>query len=273
MRLALAGLTFEVEIEGRGLSASEAAFCSAHEAPAGQRDFALSVASGWPAGVDPGQFPDRAPAHVEALGAGRLRVSHRRFLAELDVPGRRGTLHGEADSGGLPISLRVALSALLPASGGLPLHAAGVVHAGEGLAFFGVSGAGKSTLAASAPGIVLSDELVVLRSDPWRLLPSGFWGETERENSHRAAPLAGLFELSKTSGFQLERLPPRLALQRLLPTVLVPPDTGLWAQALLLAARATREVPVYRMGYALGAPPWEQLRERLQGAEPVGASA
>jgi hypothetical protein len=272
VRLALAGLSFEIEADG--LSAGEAAFCSEHAAsPVERPDFALSVAAGWPAGVDPAQFPDRAPARVEALGAGRLRVSHRRFLAELDLPARRGVLHREAGSGGLPISLRVALCALLPASGGLPLHAAGVVLASRGLAFFGVSGAGKSTLAAAAPGSVLSDELVVLRSDPWRLLPSGFWGEVELLASHAAAPLVALFDLSKTSGFQLERLSPRLALQRLLATVLVPPDTGSWTQALLLAARVTREVPVYRLGYALGTPPWDELAARLHGARPLEASA
>lgn len=272
MRLALAGLSFE--IEAGELSASEAAFCAEHEgAPGGRADFVLRAEAGWPPGIDPRQFPDRAPARVEALGAGRLRVSHRRFLAELDVPGRRGVLHRQPDSGGLPISTRVALCALLPACGGLPLHAAGIVQSGEGLAFFGVSGAGKSTLMASAPGAVLSDELVVLRSDPWRLLPSGFWGEAELPGSNGAAPLVALFELCKTSGFQLERLSPRSALQRLLTTVLVPPDATLWGQALLLASRVTRDVPVYRLGYALGAPPWDELRVRLQAGAALEASA
>jgi len=218
----------------------------------------------WP-GADPARYPDRVAASVRAEG-GRLRVTHRRHLAELDLEALEGRLWREGpDDGALEAALRVALSARLPSLGGLPLHAAGLVLDDAGWVFFGPSGAGKSTLSSLAPGPVLSDEFVAVTLDPGSLRATGFWGELDGERrAPAAAPLAALVELARGEAFRLERLPPETALRRLLGVLLVPPLPRVWGEAMALAGRVAREMPVGRMEWTPAAPPWDDLRAALR---------
>ncbi len=213
------------------------------------------------------RVPAPAPAAVRAHD-GRLRVSHSRFCAELDPVAGTGRLwRREADGLGLWITLRIALAAALPRNGGLPLHAAGIVVAGRGLAFFGPSGAGKSTLAATARArglAVLSDEQVTLLAEPALLAPSGFWGELDGAAPAGAAPLVALFELDRGPVLELERLAPEAALRRLLGVLLVPPEPGLWRCALALAGRFARQLPIYRLTWNPAQPPWDELPPLLE---------
>jgi hypothetical protein len=216
----------------------------------------------WPADLD--AFADAAPADVSAAGD-RLRVTHRRFVAEMDPASLSGRIfRREGQTGAVEIALRVALAARLPSLGGLPLHAAGLVLDGRGAVFFGPSGAGKSTLAALAPGPVLSDEFVAVTVDPPTLRYTGFWGEMDEPTPPPAeVPLVALVELAKGPAFRLERLAPGLALRRLLGVLMVPPDPGLWSVAMALAGDAASAVPVYRMEWTPAEPPWERLRAAL----------
>jgi hypothetical protein len=196
----------------------------------------------------------------------RLRIVHRRFQAEIDPYARSARVFRvSADGFALTAVLRAALLACLPLEDGLALHATGLVMEGAGVAFFGPSGGGKSTLGAAAPYTVLSDELVVLsKAAAFRLLPSGFWSSVSPPGRPiEGAPLRALVELDKASTFTLERLPPAIALRRLLTVATVPPADCLWEQALRLLREAVDRTPVYRMGWALPAPPWERLRTEL----------
>jgi hypothetical protein len=218
-------------------------------------------------------LPDLAPARLVVVD-GRIRVLHRRYLAEVDPVASAGWLYRTEAHTGLNVVLRLAQSCQLPLVGGLPLHAAGVVLDGAGLAFFGPSGAGKSTLAACFDGPLLSDELVAVAGQPFRLWGTGFWGEFEGDTrSAGSAPLAALVELIKGSAFSIERLDVSLARRRLLDVILVPLETRLWSAALAVLGRLVHAVPVYRMVWSPSAPPWPELRQiLLHGAAPAATA-
>lgn len=107
---------------------------------------------------------------------------------------------------------------------GVMIHGASVVsNEGNAYLFFGVSGAGKTTTARlSAPRVVLSDELTILRrqGDGYRAYGTPFWGELQKNGENISAPLAGLNLLVKDTKAFLEPMPQRKALQALLPCVL-----------------------------------------------------
>jgi hypothetical protein len=214
--------------------------------------------------ADAAALPDRAPARLDVVD-GRIRVLHRRYLAEIDPTANRGWLCRTEPGSGLGVVLRLALSCALPLVGGLPLHAAGVVLEGAGLAFFGPSGAGKSTLAASFDGPLLSDELVAVAGEPPQLWGTGFWGELDAGSRWpTSAPLAGLVQLVKGEVFSIERLEVSLARRRLLAAVLVPLETRLWSAALAALGRLVQAVPVYAMAWTPSTPPWAELRRMLR---------
>jgi hypothetical protein len=193
---------------------------------------------------------------------GHLRVRHRRFQAEIDPhAGTARFFRSSPDGYAVTAVLRAALLARLPVEGGVALHAAGLLVRASGVAFFGPSGAGKSTLAAAAPYAVLSDELVVLsKASGFRLMPSGFWSSASPgRRLSEDAPLRALVELARADAFVLERLPPPVALRRLLAVATIPPVEHLWGHALRLLREVVDITPVYRMGWALPNPPWERL--------------
>jgi hypothetical protein len=217
-------------------------------------------------------LPDIAPARL-AVVDGRIRVLHRRYLAELDPPANAAWLCRTQGPAGLSVVLRLALSCRLPLVGGLPLHAAGMVLDGAGLACFGPSGAGKSTLASCFDGPLLSDELVAVGGRPFRLWGTGIWGTFDgEERSAPSAPLAALISLAKGPAFSIERLDGSVARRRLLDAILVPLEARLWSAALAVLGRLVDAVPVYRMVWSPTAPPWAELRRMLRAGAPPAAA-
>jgi hypothetical protein len=276
--LRLAGLPFTIEPAG-ALRPEEAeavarltGSASGDRAPAtdtGRTPFRLRLTEEPPwTSDDPRLFPDKAPAVVRSE-AGRVRVSHHAFTAEIDPFGASGALHRRRGLAfPLEITLRVALATRLPLEGGVPLHAAGLVCPAGGVVFFGESGAGKSTLAAASPYPVLSDELVAVTGPaPYLLHGSGFWGTLGSGGAGRSGhPLAALVELDKGEVFRLERLPREAALRRLLHVTMVPTMPELWSSVLTVLGRLAADRPVYRMSWSPDAPPWDALRAALPAA-------
>jgi hypothetical protein len=218
-------------------------------------------------------FPQWEPA-VQRWVGGRLLVSHRSFVAEIDPFAARARLQRrEPRAYPLEAVIRTALLARLPLVGGLPLHAGAVVLGGRGVAFFGPSGAGKTTLAATAPVPVLSDELVAIAPDrPLRLVRSGFWGAAPAGSGVAGGPLALLVDLKQGPAFRLEPLRPVAAAGRLLASVPVPLVPAIWQRALAVVAEVVAQVPVARMEWAPEAPPWQALQAFIDArAEPPGA--
>jgi hypothetical protein len=214
---------------------------------------------------DPLLFPLREPA-VQRWVGDRLLASHRSFTAEIEpFAARAGLFRREERAYPLEAVIRTAMMARLPLVGGLPLHAAGVVLAGRGVAFFGASGAGKTTLAATSPAPVLSDELVAIAPGrPFSLTRSGFWGEGRPASGAASAPLGLLVDLAKGPAFRLERLSPAAAAGRVLASVPVPHAPALWQRVLEVVAEVVSQLPVARMEWNPGAPPWERLAGLLE---------
>jgi len=215
---------------------------------------------------DPALFPQWEPALQRWTGE-KLLVSHRSFTAEIDPFAACARLfRREARAYPLETVIRTAMMARLPLVGGLPLHAAGVVLAGRGVAFFGPSGAGKTTLAATAPVPVLSDELVAIAPGrPFSLTRSGFWGEGRASGSEAPAPLGLLVDLAKGPAFRVEPLRPAQAAGRILASIPVPHAPVLWQRALEVVAELVALVPVVRMEWSPAQPPWEGLEDLIPG--------
>jgi hypothetical protein len=198
---------------------------------------------------------------------GRVRVGHAAFVAELDPAGLSGSLFRVPGlASGIEVALRTALCSRLALTGGLPLHAAGIVVGGRGVVCFGPSGAGKSTLAALSPHAVLSDELVaVVPGQPYSLTASGFWGTLDGGSAHTGSwPLAALLELGKGPGTRFSPLGKREALVRLVGVLMVPPGPPLWAAALQTLGHLVREVPVERLSWSPSETPWREIEARLR---------
>lgn len=266
--LTLAGVSFEIS-PASALSAQDRQLLhelqrsSALRTPEPTRPLRVELLRDmpWPA-ERPLDLPDGTAAQVDVDGT-LLWVRHRRYLAQVDLGRARVRLWRAEPHAGLLATLRVALCARLPEIGGLPLHAAGIVVAGQGLVFFGPSGAGKSTLAATRSSGVLSDELVAVSGPPWRLVATGFWGSLDGATQTSEAPLSALVELAKGPELRFERLARKEALRRLLGGMLVPPAPGLWRAALGVLGRLLQDVPVYRMHWTPSQPPWPRLAEAL----------
>lgn len=255
------GILFDVEPEGSLTVEERAALARLDAAGAGADPFLIQLVPEEPwTSTDPGLFPQWEPA-VQRWVEGRLLCSHKSFTAEIEPDRGRARLHRrERRSYPLEAVIRASMIVRLPLVGGLPLHAAGVVLAGRGIAFFGPSGAGKTTLAATSPYPVLSDELVAIApGEPRRLVRSGFWGEGRESGRPPQAPLAALIALDKGPRAVLEALGAREAVRRLVGSVTLPLARPLWSRALPILGEIVSAVPVYRLEWSPSEPPWDRL--------------
>ena len=220
--------------------------------------------------LDRGTVRAAAPAAARVSWTRDLCVlEHAAFRAEIDPFRKQARVfRGDASALGLVTTLRTALACWLPLEGGLVLHAAGLEHAGAGIAFFGPSGAGKTTLSGRSPWPVLSDELVAIvpgesasyriRGTPFRKAPAGAATPGVEEPA-----LLALIELDK-GPFSLTRHDPRTALRRLIASAAVPAVPPVWSAALAVIGRLAREVPCYGMAWSLEEPPFARLASALR---------
>ena len=267
MRFGAAGLRFSVGPDAELFPREREALARLDPDPGGALspfEIELLAAPPWTSD-DPALFPEWEPA-VQRFSGGLLLVSHKSLVAEIDPFAARARLQRREERAyPLETVIRTALMARLPLVGGLPLHAAGVVLGGRGVAFFGPSGAGKTTLASTAPVPVLSDELVaVAPGRPFTLARSGFWGEARSSGSASRAPLALLVDLAKGPALSVEPLRPAVAAARLLASVPVPHASVLWQRTLEVVAELVGATRVVRMAWSPAAPPWEALARVLE---------
>ena len=108
--------------------------------------------------------------------------------------------------------LRILYALLAEAHGGLMLHCAGILAPSGVHLFIGQSGSGKSTAASLSRGrgMVLNDDLIVLRPEQGRWIAYGtpFWNfETiDRDGQTASAAVAGIYTLVKDPNVFLEPL-------------------------------------------------------------------
>lgn len=166
---------------------------------------------------------------------------------------------------------------LLAHRGGIPLHAAGVIHAGKTLAFAGRSGAGKSTLEAfwqaHFPGDeALSDDRMVLRRNSGRPGWTAWgtpWGGRGNVIGPGSAPLAAVLVLRKSGRLALRRLAPRESLAALLPCHLLPYWLpGLSERSVGRLGLLVREVPVWEFSFPGKPSAAVWLEKRLRASPP-----
>jgi hypothetical protein len=245
------------------LSADDRARLAVLGRPAASGDPFTITLAGRP--LEEAPAPPPGPVALRWQG-GRLLLDHHLFQAEVDPSGRRASLfRREAGTYPLEVVLRTSLLSRLPLDGGLPLHAAGIVTPRGAIGFFGPSGAGKSTLAATSRDPVLSDELVaVVRRETYRLARSGFWGELGERARVEEGPVVALVEIAKGASYALDRLAAPEAMRRLAHATAVPFAPPLWEAALGNIRAITRVVPVFRMTWSPGEPPWERLSGDLR---------
>jgi len=238
------------------------------DAPGVSDPFCFEVSEGepWPGlGARP---PYGEAAEIVSAG-GDLEIRHHEFVASTQLSRRQGSIARRTAAGfPLEISLRTAMCALLPGSGGVALHAAGLEIAGRGLVFFGPSGAGKTTLANASPFPVLSDELVAVTGRPWRLCSTGFWGEMSRDVGpmRQPLPLAALVELRKGDELRIEAMEKAAIVKQLVKVLVVPLETELWNTGLRVLGELAASIPVLRMSWSPETPPWGKLRALVDSA-------
>lgn len=123
--------------------------------------------------------------------------------------------------------VEVCFLAHLARTGGILLHAAGLVSQQEGIVFTGPSGAGKSTIArmfADRQASVLSDERVVLRVENESLSLYGSpWVGSGEYAANTSAPLVALYVINHAQDrHRIARIPASTAVSRLLQQSFLP---------------------------------------------------
>ncbi len=150
--------------------------------------------------------------------------------------------------------VRTALALLALETGGLLLHAAGLVRRRQGFAFFGYSGSGKTTIArVSADASVLNDDLIALwpQSGGWVMHATPFSNPTQvAPSAAQSAPLAALYRLVQAPRVFIEPIDQARAVAEIVASSpIVSADLD---RAMLLLTRAERlaaAVPVQRLHF------------------------
>ena len=159
---------------------------------------------------------------------------------------------GTARENTVDSALRVVMSLVLGADGGLLVHAASLARGGRGYVFAGPSGSGKTTLARLANADLLSDELSIVRvrEDGVTCHGTPFWGELARGGDNRSVPLAGFYRLYKAPEHERRELMRGRALAMLLENVMwFSRDADAVARVVALAADVVERVPCYELHF------------------------
>jgi sulfatase maturation enzyme AslB (radical SAM superfamily) len=194
--------------------------------------------------------PDPADTTIHRVMVFNDGHTRGRIYSPTDELFRRGGLESLA----LLPSDQLILARLLPAFGGVFVHAAAVSLKGRGLLFAGPSEAGKSTIVKliGERGEVLCDDRVVVRKDGGGFRVHGTWNHGEvRRVSPGSAPLRAVFFLRQAQVNRLERVDdPKAVLRDFLPRLVRPlVSADWWERALALAEEVVREVPFYNLSF------------------------
>jgi hypothetical protein len=198
-----------------------------------------------------------ADLHVWLAGA-ECRFDTAATSGELSLATRVAnlTLHSTSPIAQMEYFLRILYALLAEAHGGLMLHCAGILASSGVHLFIGQSGSGKSTAAllSRGRGMVLNDDLIVLRPEQGRWIACGtpFWNfETiDRDGQTARAPVAGIYTLIKDPNVFLEPLSAAAAVAALIGSC--PVVNGDPGRALGLMARCreiVRTVPVQQLHF------------------------
>ena len=162
--------------------------------------------------------------------------------------------------------LRILYALLAEAHGGLMLRTAGIMAPSGVNLFIGQSGSGKSTVASLScgRGVVLNDDLIVLRPEQGRWIAYGtpFWNfkTIDRDGQTASAEVAGIYTLAKDLDVYLEPMAAAAAVAAMISSC--PVVNGDPARAPELMARCRQivhEVPVHRLHFRKDPSFWDVL--------------
>lgn len=163
--------------------------------------------------------------------------------------------------------LRNIYSVYIINSGGIVLHASGVVKDDEAYIFFGPSGSGKSTVVElSMPHIALSDDLIVIKRVNGRYKSFGipYWGNINRNSGINASfEIKGLFNLVKDDHVYLERLARTRALAEIIAIPDIPGGIPLAHRLLDRYIGLLNHVPCYKMHFLRSSTFWRCIDEEF----------
>jgi len=208
-----------------------------------------------------------ADLQVRLAGA-KCRFDTAAASGELSLATRAAnfTLRSTSPVAQMEYFLRILYALLVEAHGGLMLHCAGILAPSGVHLFIGQSGSGKSTAASLSRGrgMVLNDDLVVLRPEQGRWIAHGtpFWNfETiDRDGQIASAPVAGIYTLVKDRDVLLEPLSAAAAVAALIGSCpVVNGDPGRALDLLARCRQIVRAVPVQQLHFRKDPSFWDVL--------------
>lgn len=212
---------------------------------------------------------------VEVLGDRSLFETNLNIngaAVQFNSPGIKGAIDFESQSGNITLDvkrpfeavdycLRVVYSILAYRSGGILLHAAGIVKNAQAYLFTGHSGSGKTTIAlVSEDASVLNDDLVMLlkNENKWLVYGTPFWNPTQVKPNHGHALLGGIYFLVQDKIVFLEVPSYGQALAEIIsnvPVISVAPE---YANGLIcLGSKILGETSYYRLHFLPDSSFWE----------------
>jgi hypothetical protein len=151
--------------------------------------------------------------------------------------------------------------------GGLILHACSVVRENMAYIFFGPSGSGKSTVARlSAPGNILSDDLVIIRqvNGAYRIFGTPYWGDMQANNGANGCfKIKGLFKLIQDKNVYLKKLTLPQAVAEALLVPQGPDKLELIQQLLARSSALLKTVPSYQLHFLPDPSFWRCINEEF----------
>ena len=276
LSLTLAGTSVEIDVDDlEGLGPGAERFIP-FIAPPGENPMSLAV------------FRVQGPCFMPSVNGELFMTWHRRDrLLHFESSLEQAYVHTEKRTaeiwvrpgGGIENFLRLFVALECLSTGGLLLHASGVMLRDKAYVCFGQSGSGKSTIAMLAPGEgVMGDDVIAVRREASGLkaysLPFGHLPGT----LNLSAPLAGLFRLRHAPRHSVRELSPARAVAELLScSPFVHDDLGTELRALETALAFAASAPVLELGFCPDPSVWAFLagdptsRDGTDGTRESGA--
>ena len=198
-----------------------------------------------------------------------IRLRGDLFEGEIDLAAETARLaidsrHAFEDS---EYFLRLIYAFMAFKTGGVLLHAAGVVRQAAAFLFLGHSGSGKSTsVRLSKEFTILSDDMVLItrREGQWLAASTPFWNAGFPQSTPCSAPVKGLFFLHKAIEIKLQPLPRAEALAELITNIpVVTLDPGRNDALIDRGFAILSAIQAYRLSFLRDVPFWPSIEQGL----------